>query len=273
MHHPPGHLAAVDDRRNLARPATYITFLAIISAALLVFAACSASDKIESTTDSRTAQLQESATANGRTARDSSDNNDDTSLDEEDASDATSPDSAIGSSDDIKTSVLIVANTIEQGTPIEALLEAPTLWLMPQAVPSDTVGSTAFTAIAELQDLSGVVAYRDLLPGERLDRSFFKALGAYDADGCFLGTIVDTDLDVLTDNAQVLVLTEPIAAGFPISSLIEEADFYVTSFRVGADQLCADPISEVGNLEDMLGLQANLDIPAGSALYTSQFGS
>lgn len=70
--------------------------------------------------------------------------------------------------------VLVVTQTIPEGTSVNELIAAPTVYLSARAVPEQFVTASAITSVAELQELEGQVLASDILAGEQLLRGRFR---------------------------------------------------------------------------------------------------
>lgn len=78
------------------------------------------------------------------------------------------------SGDQATRQVLVVTQTIPQGTSVNELIAAPTVYLSARAVPEQFVTASAITSVAELQELEGQVLASDILAGEQLLRGRFR---------------------------------------------------------------------------------------------------
>ena len=80
------------------------------------------------------------------------------------------------------TQVLVVTSAVPSGTTVAELLETPTVYLSARAVPSGLVADSAIRGIADLAELQGLIANREILPGEQLLRAAFDPAGSLEND-------------------------------------------------------------------------------------------
>lgn len=102
--------------------------------------------------------------------------------------DGTIPATSSGDTSDQATrQVLVVTQTIPQGTSVNELIAAPTVYLSARAVPEQFVTASAITSVAELNELAGQVLASDILAGEQLLRGRFRNPSDFGSgDGTFL---------------------------------------------------------------------------------------
>lgn len=135
---------------------------------------------------------------------------------------------AAAASEEAKKQVLVVTQTIPQGTSVREIVEAPTVYLTARSVPEEFVAASAITSVAELRELDGFVLTSDALPGEQLLKGRFSDPSNFDNQSAIVvASVVDPP-----PNHHLMVLTLPASRALGGTVLPGDVVTVVGNFRI-----------------------------------------